>query len=70
MFDYRVNDLGQRTGLSKSGTNVAHFEYDAFGNVNAGTGAIAAFDIRFSTKKRDQESGLYLFVFRMNFLCF
>jgi len=50
--------------LDSSGTNVAHFEYDAFGNVNASTGAIADFDIRFSTKKRDEESGLYYYGYR------
>ncbi len=42
----------------------AHFEYDAFGNITESSGAIECFDIRFSTKKRDAETGLYYYGYR------
>jgi RHS repeat-associated protein len=44
---------------------VAHYEYDAFGNVifSSGTSA-ASFQHRFSTKPQDAESGLYYYGYR------
>ena len=50
--------------LDESGVNVAQFEYDPFGNVTTSSGTIEDFDIRFSTKKRDEETGLYYYGYR------
>ncbi len=45
--------------LDSTGTAVAHYEYDAFGNVVAANGpATASFKHRFSTKPQDDGSGL------------
>jgi RHS repeat-associated protein len=50
--------------LTTTGTLAAHFEYDPFGNtvVNTDTGNL--FTYRFSTKPRDQETGLYYYGYR------
>jgi RHS repeat-associated protein len=50
--------------LTATGTIAAHFEYDPFGNtvVNTDTGNL--FTYRFSTKSRDQETGLYYYGYR------
>lgn len=54
--------------LNSSGTNVAHFEYDAFGNVinftEQSAGLAETFRYRFSTKPQDAESGLYYYGYR------
>ncbi|MBN8458317.1 MAG: hypothetical protein J0M04_10835 [Verrucomicrobia bacterium] len=43
----------------------AHFEYDPFGNLTAGTsGTAAAFPYRFSTKPQDPVSGLLYYGYR------
>ena len=50
--------------LTSTGTIVAHFEYDTFGNtvVNTDTGNL--FTYRFSTKPRDIETGIYYYGYR------
>jgi RHS repeat-associated protein len=50
--------------LTATGTLAAHFEYDPFGNtvVNTDTGNL--FPYRFSTKPRDQETGLHYYGYR------
>ena len=50
--------------LNSSGTIVAHFEYDPFGNVTVDTDTNGLFDLRFSTKKRDAATGLYYYGYR------
>jgi RHS repeat-associated protein len=47
---------------SASGTAVAHYEFDPFGNTTAATGSMAdAFAHRFSTKYWDSETELYYY---------
>jgi RHS repeat-associated protein len=51
--------------LSESGTVVASYEYDAFGDTIAQTGSHAdIFRFRFSTKYHDPETGLYYYGYR------
>ncbi|MCF7855856.1 MAG: RHS repeat-associated core domain-containing protein, partial [Candidatus Pacebacteria bacterium] len=51
--------------VDSSGTVVAHYEYDAFGNTTAQSGAKADdFNFRFSTKYLDPETGLYYYGYR------
>lgn len=50
--------------LDESGVTVAHFEYDPFGRTVINTDLTNQFDIRFSTKKRDRETGLYYYGYR------
>lgn len=54
--------------LNSSGVNVAHFEYDAFGNgvrlTEQSSGFAGKFPHRFSTKPQDVESGLYYYGYR------
>ena len=51
--------------LDSTGAVQAHYEYDAFGNTIASSGAKAAdFTHRFSTKPLDEETGLYYYGFR------
>lgn len=50
--------------LTDIGTLAAHFEYDAFANLTVNTDAAGEFNILFSTKKRDEESGLYYYGYR------
>ncbi len=48
--------------IDESGTVVASYEYDAFGDTIAQTGSHAdAFRFRFSTKYHDPETGLYYY---------
>jgi len=50
--------------LDSSGDEVAHFEYDPFGNLTSSNGSTSTFDIRFSTKKRDSETGFSYYGYR------
>ena len=51
--------------VNSSGSTVAHYEYDAFGNTLAHTGLMSGdFKFRFSTKYFDAESGLYYYGLR------
>ena len=51
--------------VNSSGSTVAHYEYDAFGNTLAQSGLMAGdFKFRFSTKYFDAESGLYYYGLR------
>ena len=51
--------------VDASGTIVAQYRYDAFGNLLAESGTIPdAFSFRFSTKYRDPETGLYYYGYR------
>ena len=51
--------------INSSGTPVAHYEYDAFGNTLAQTGLMSDdFKFRFSTKYFDSETGLYYYGLR------
>jgi len=51
--------------LDTAGSVVAHYQYDAFGNITAKTGIKADdFTHRFSTKQRDTETGLYYYGYR------
>jgi RHS repeat-associated protein len=51
--------------VSSSGVEVAHFEYDPFGNLTVDTHANAAqFPYRFSTKPQDGVTGLYYYGYR------
>jgi len=51
--------------VNTNGAVVAHYEYDAFGNTTAATGAMAeANPFRFSTKYLDTETGLYYYGLR------
>ena len=51
--------------VDASGTVVASFAYDTFGNVTAATGSLADdFSFRFSTKYTDPESGLLYYGYR------
>ena len=54
--------------LNSGGASVAHFEYDAFGNVvnftESGAGLAATFRHRFSTKPQDTETGLLYYGYR------
>jgi RHS repeat-associated protein len=50
--------------LTATGTTAAHFEYDPFGNTVVNTDTANLFTYRFSTKPRDQETGLYYYGFR------
>jgi RHS repeat-associated protein len=48
--------------VNSSGTPVAHYEYDAFGNAIAQSGTMSAeFKFRFSTKYYDAETSLYYY---------
>lgn len=50
--------------LSSAGTIAAHFEYDHFGQTLVDTDSSNLFEIRYSTKKRDFQSGLYYYGYR------
>jgi RHS repeat-associated protein len=50
--------------LTATGTTAAHFEYDPFGNTVVNTDTANLFTYRFSTKPRDQETGLYYYGYR------
>jgi len=50
--------------LNASGTNIAHYEYDAFGNIVKATGNSEDFRYRFSTKPLDEEIGWYYYGYR------
>jgi RHS repeat-associated protein len=50
--------------LTATGTTAAHFEYDPFGNTVVNTDTGNQFTYRFSTKPRDQETGLYYYGYR------
>ena len=50
--------------LNASGTNIAHYEYDAFGNIVKATGNSEDFRYRFSTKPLDVEIGWYYYGYR------
>ena len=50
--------------LTATGTLAAHFEYDPFGNTVVNTDTANQFTYRFSTKSRDQETGLYYYGYR------
>jgi RHS repeat-associated protein len=54
--------------MDASGSNVAHFEYDSFGNVvkvtELSAGLAATFRHRFSTKAQDTETGLLYYGYR------
>jgi len=51
--------------LDNGGNWVAHYEYDAFGKMFAGTGSkLESFHYRFSTKPEDPESGLNYYGYR------
>ncbi|MDD2600934.1 MAG: RHS repeat-associated core domain-containing protein [Kiritimatiellae bacterium] len=51
--------------LNDSGTVVAHYEYDAFGNTSASSGdMVDDFVFRFSSKYLDAETGLYYYGYR------
>jgi RHS repeat-associated protein len=50
--------------LTVTGTTAAHFEYDPFGNTVVNTDTANLFTYRFSTKPRDQETGLYYYGYR------
>ncbi len=50
--------------LNAAGTAAASFMYDAYGNTIRDTDTAGNFDIRFSTKRRDAESGLYYYGYR------
>lgn len=51
--------------LSASGTTVAHYEYDAFGNTITQSGSLAdSFSYRFSTKYLDLETNFYYYGYR------
>jgi RHS repeat-associated protein len=50
--------------LATNGSVAAHFEYDPFGRTVVDTDANELFDVRFSTKARDAESGLYYYGYR------
>jgi RHS repeat-associated protein len=50
--------------LTATGTLAAHFEYDPFGNTVVNTDTANLFTYRFSTKPRDQETGLYYYGYR------
>jgi RHS repeat-associated protein len=47
--------------LTATGTTAAHFEYDTFGTTVVNTDTANLFTYRFSTKPRDQETGLYYY---------
>ena len=50
---------------SRTATLAAHFEYDPFGNLTAGTAANAeAFPYRFSTKPQDPVTGMFFCGYR------
>ena len=51
--------------LDVTSSHVAHYEYDAFGNIVASGGAkVGDFAHRFSTKPQDVETGLYYYGYR------
>jgi RHS repeat-associated protein len=50
--------------LTATGTTAAHFEYDPFGDTVVNTDSANLFTYRFSTKPRDQETGLYYYGYR------
>ena len=50
--------------LSSTGSVAARFEYDPFGNTTVDTDTVGKFDIRFSSKKQDSETGLYYYGYR------
>ena len=51
--------------VNQSGTEVAHFEYDPFGNLTVDDQSNAsAFPYRFSTKPQDSVTGLYYYGYR------
>ena len=51
--------------LDGTGAVVAHYEYDGFGNITEENGTLKdEFDIRFSTKKQDSQTGLYYYGYR------
>jgi len=50
--------------LNASGANIAHYEYDAFGNIVKATGDSEDFRYRFSTKPLDEEIGWYYYGYR------
>ncbi len=61
----KISDNPDTESVDEEETKVvAHFEYDAFGNITESSGTIENFDIRFSTKKRDAETGLYYYGYR------
>lgn len=51
--------------LDSTGTTVAHYEYDSFGNTTVSGGSKASdFEHKFSTKPQDAETGLYYYGYR------
>ena len=51
--------------LNESGSVVGHFEYDPFGNITVSSPSnTSGLDFRFSTKKHDEETGLYYYGYR------
>ena len=51
--------------LDATGEVVAHYEYDAFGKLMTQDGALAeSFEHKFSTKRQDEETGLYYYGYR------
>ena len=51
--------------LDLAGSNVTHYEYDAFGNTTVSNGTkVNDFVHRFSTKQLEDESGLYYYGYR------
>lgn len=50
--------------IDSAGALEARFTYDPFGNTIADTDTAEKFDIRFSTKRRDIETGLYYYGYR------
>ena len=60
-------NVSEYINSNQSGTAMlaAHFEYDPFGNLTAGTAAnVAAFPYRFSTKPQDPVTGLLYYGYR------
>jgi RHS repeat-associated protein len=55
---------GNVTEYRNASSTVAHFEYDAFGAVSSFTGPMWDFNLRFSTKYEDFETGLNYYGYR------
>ena len=64
-YEYTLDSNPNTVGNQTVSEVAAHFEYDPFGNLTAGTAAIAeAFPFRFSTKPQDPVTGLYYYGYR------
>jgi len=51
--------------LDNTGSIVAHYQYDAFGNILDSSGnKVEEFERKFSTKRQDNETGLYYYGYR------